>query len=45
MVLDIPIEVKLQVEQNVMRMEFVLQQKKLEAERKIIETKGIRDAQ
>lgn len=45
MVLDIPIEVKLQVEQNVMRMEFVLQQEKLEAERKIIETKGIRDAQ
>jgi len=45
MVLYIPIEVKLQVEQNVMRMEFVLQQKKLEAERKIIETKGIRDAQ
>jgi hypothetical protein len=28
-----------------MRMEFVLQQEKLEAERKIIEAKGTRDSQ
>jgi regulator of protease activity HflC (stomatin/prohibitin superfamily) len=39
------IEEKLQAEQNAMRMEFVLQQEKLEAERKIIEAKGTRDAQ
>ncbi|MDA0783178.1 MAG: prohibitin family protein [Bacteroidetes bacterium] len=39
------IEQKLQAEQDAMRMEFVLQQEKLEAERKIIEATGIRDAQ
>jgi prohibitin 1 len=39
------IEQKLQAEQDAMRMEFVLQQEKLEAERKIIEAKGTRDAQ
>ncbi len=39
------IEQKLQAEQDAMRMEFVLQQEKLEAERKIIQAKGIRDAQ
>jgi hypothetical protein len=33
-----------QAEQDAMRMEFVLQQEKLEAERKIIEEKG-RDSQ
>ncbi|MBO6517894.1 MAG: prohibitin family protein [Bacteroidia bacterium] len=39
------IEEKLKAEQNAMRMKFVLQQEKLEAERKIIEAKGNRDAQ
>lgn len=39
------IENKLQAEQDAMRMEFVLQQEKFEAERKIIEAKGTRDAQ
>jgi regulator of protease activity HflC (stomatin/prohibitin superfamily) len=39
------IEQKLQAEQNAMRMEFVLQQEKLEAERVIIQAKGQRDAQ
>jgi len=39
------IEQKLQAEQDAMRMEFVLQREKLEAERKLIEAKGIRDAQ
>ena len=39
------IEQKLQAEQNVMRMEFLLQQEKLEADRKIIEATGARDAQ
>jgi len=39
------IEQKLQAEQDAMRMEFVLQQAKLEAERKIIDAKGTRDAQ
>jgi regulator of protease activity HflC (stomatin/prohibitin superfamily) len=33
------VERKLQAEQDAMRMEFVLQQEKLEAERKIIEAK------
>jgi regulator of protease activity HflC (stomatin/prohibitin superfamily) len=36
------VERKLQAEQDAMRMEFVLQQEKLEAERKIIEAKGKR---
>jgi prohibitin 1 len=35
------IEQKLQAEQEVMRMEFILKQAKLEADRKIIEAKGI----
>jgi prohibitin 1 len=39
------IERKLQAEQDVMRMEFVLQQESLEAERKIIEATGAKDAQ
>jgi prohibitin 1 len=39
------IEQKLQAEQDAMRMEFILQQAKLEADRKIIEAKGTRDAQ
>ncbi len=39
------IEQKLQAEQDAMRMEFLLQKEKLEAERKIIEAKGTRDAQ
>lgn len=39
------IEEKLQAEQQALRMEFILQQEKLEAERKIVEAKGIRDAQ
>jgi len=39
------IEQKLQAEQDVMRMEFILQQEKLEAERKIIAATGTKDAQ
>jgi len=39
------IEDRLQAEQNAMRMRFTLEQEKLEAERKIIEAKGNRDAQ
>lgn len=39
------IERKLQAEQDAMRMEFVLDQEKLEAERKIINAKGESDAQ
>ena len=39
------IEKKLQAEQDAMRMEFVLQQEKLEAERKIINATGEKDAQ
>lgn len=39
------VERKLQAEQDAMRMEFVLRQEKLEAERKIIKAKGERDAQ
>jgi regulator of protease activity HflC (stomatin/prohibitin superfamily) len=39
------IEQKLQAEQDAMRMVFVLDQAKLEAERKIIESTGERDAQ
>ncbi len=39
------IEAKLQAEQDAMRMKFILEQEKLEAERKIIEAKGVRDAQ
>lgn len=43
--LSTSIEQKLQAEQDVMRMEFTLKQAKLEADRKIIEAKGISDAQ
>lgn len=43
--LAMSIERKLQAEQDAMRMKFVLQQSKLEAERKIIQAKGERDAQ
>jgi regulator of protease activity HflC (stomatin/prohibitin superfamily) len=39
------IEQKLQAEQDAMRMEFVIKQAKLEAERKIIDAEGERDAQ
>ena len=39
------IEQKLQAEQDAMRMVFVLQKEKLEAERKIIEATGTKDAQ
>ncbi|MEW7290684.1 prohibitin family protein [Aquimarina sp. 2304DJ70-9] len=39
------IERKLQAEQDAMRMEFVIQQAKLEADRKIINATGERDAQ
>lgn len=39
------IEQKLQAEQDAMRMEFVLQKERSEAERKIIEAKGTSDAQ
>ncbi len=39
------IEQKLQAEQDAMRMVFILQQEKLDAERKIIEATGTRDAQ
>jgi len=43
--LSTSIERKLQAEQDAMRMEFILQQEKFEAERKIIEAKGTRDSQ
>lgn len=39
------IEQKLQAEQDAMRMEFILQQERLEAERKIIEATGTKNAQ
>jgi regulator of protease activity HflC (stomatin/prohibitin superfamily) len=39
------IESRLQAEQDAMRMEFVLKQEKLEAERKIIQATGEKDAQ
>ena len=39
------IEQKLRAEQDAMRMEFILQQEKLEADRKLIQAKGSRDAQ
>jgi regulator of protease activity HflC (stomatin/prohibitin superfamily) len=39
------IEQKLQAEQDAMRMEFILKQERLEAERKIIEATGTKDAQ
>ncbi len=39
------IEEKLEAEQNAQRMEFVLQSEQREAERKLIEAKGTRDAQ
>lgn len=39
------VEDKLEAEQNAQRMEFLLDREKLEAERRIIEAKGIRDAQ
>ena len=39
------IEQKLQAEQDAMRMEFILKQERLEADRKIIAAKGTRDAQ
>jgi len=39
------IQSRLEAEQEVMRMQFLLEQEKLEAERKVIEAKGNRDAQ
>lgn len=39
------IEEKLQAEQDALRMEFIIQQAKLEAQRKIIEATAERDAQ
>jgi regulator of protease activity HflC (stomatin/prohibitin superfamily) len=39
------VERQVQAEHEAMRLEFVLQQEKLEAERKIIEAKGTRDSQ
>ncbi len=39
------IEQKLQAEQDALRMEFILQQARLDADRKLIEATGIRDAQ
>lgn len=39
------VEEKLEAEQNAQRMEFVLDREKQEAERKMIEAQGIRDAQ
>lgn len=39
------IENRLEAEQDALRMKFILEQEKLEAERKIIEAKGTRDAQ
>lgn len=39
------IESKLQAEQNAMRMEFILKQEELEAQQKIIEATGSKDAQ
>ncbi|AGC76257.1 regulator of protease activity HflC (stomatin/prohibitin superfamily) [Nonlabens dokdonensis] len=43
--LSLSIEQKLQAEQDAMRMEFILQSERLEADRKIIEATGSRDAQ
>jgi len=39
------IQSRMEAEQEVMRMQFLLEQEKLEAERKVIESKGNRDAQ
>lgn len=39
------IENRLEAEQDALRMKFIIEQEKLEAERKIIEAKGSRDAQ
>lgn len=39
------IEARMQAEQDALRMTFILEQEKLEAERKVIEAKGSRDAQ
>jgi regulator of protease activity HflC (stomatin/prohibitin superfamily) len=39
------IEQKLQAEQDALRMEFILQQARLDADRKLIEATGVRDAQ
>lgn len=39
------IEERLKAEQDAMRMSFIIEQEKLEAQRKIIEAEGIRDAQ
>lgn len=43
--LSLSIEQKLQAEQDAMRMEFILQQERLEADRKLIAAKGTRDSQ
>jgi prohibitin 1 len=39
------VEEKLEAEQDAQRMEFVLQRERLEAQRKLVEAQGIRDAQ
>ena len=39
------IENRMEAEQEALRMQYVLEQEKLEAERKVIEAKGVRDAQ
>ena len=39
------IETRLEAEQEVMRMQFLIEQEKLEAKRKVIEAEGQRDAQ
>ncbi|MFT7232368.1 MAG: prohibitin 1 [Cyclobacteriaceae bacterium] len=39
------VEEKLEAEQDAQRMEFILQRENLEAQRKLVEAKGIRDAQ
>lgn len=39
------IEQKLQAEQDALRMKFILDRERLEADRKLIEAKGVRDAQ
>jgi regulator of protease activity HflC (stomatin/prohibitin superfamily) len=39
------VEEKLEAEQDAQRMEFLLQREKLEAQRKLVEAQGIRDAQ
>jgi len=39
------VEEKLEAEQDAQRMEFVLQRERMEAQRRLVEAEGIRDAQ